>query len=153
VDALEPGTAIVADDLDAVCKAQAVTVQSGDIVLLRTGYLGRWWELDNDTDRATYMASWPGVGLSSVDWFADHEVAAAAADTIGFEAMPSETGALNPVHNRLIVDMGFFIGELWDLDELADDCASDGRYAFLLVAPPLYIPHSAGSPLNPVAIK
>ncbi|MCY3960990.1 MAG: hypothetical protein OXG34_04905 [bacterium] len=29
----------------------------------------------------------------------------------------------------------------------------DGRYEFMLVAPPLNIPGAVGSPLNPIAIK
>jgi kynurenine formamidase len=153
VDSLEPGQSITDTDLDAICAAQSVTLESGDIILLRTGYLQRWWELDTDAQRAEYMRSWPGVGLSTVEWFARHDVAAAATDTVGFEVMPSEGGELNPAHNRLMVDLGFFIGELWDFDELAEHCAGDGRYEFLLVAPPLYIPRAAGSPLNPIAIK
>lgn len=45
------------------------------------------------------------------------------------------------------------LGEFWVLDELAADCAADGRYEFMLVAPPLNIPGAVGSPLNPIAIK
>jgi kynurenine formamidase len=123
------------------------------MVLLRTGYLQRWWRLDSDAARDTYMRAWPGVGLSTVEWFAEHGIAAAASDTTGFEVSPSEGGEILPVHKRLIVDLGFFIGELWDLDELAADCAVDGRYAFQLIAPPLYLPRAVGSPLNPIAIK
>jgi kynurenine formamidase len=153
VDSLEPGTPITGADLDAICEAEGVVVGPGDILLLRTGYLQRWWGLNNDDSRAEYMRSWPGVGLTAVDWLADRDVAAAACDTTGFEVMPSEGGEILPVHDRLIVDLGFFIGELWDLELLAADCAEDGRYTFLLVAPPLYIPHAVGSPLNPIALK
>jgi len=49
--------------------------------------------------------------------------------------------------------MGLFVGEIWYLDELADDCADDGIYEFQLVAPPLNIPGAVGSPVNPQAIK
>ena len=38
-------------------------------------------------------------------------------------------------------------------EELAKDCAADGVYEFLWVAPPLHIPNAVGSPLNPLAIK
>ena len=33
--------------------------------------------------------------------------------------------------------MGLFIGEMWDLDALAADCAADGVYEFFLTAAPL----------------
>jgi hypothetical protein len=39
------------------------------------------------------------------------------------------------------------------LEELASDCAADGRYAFLLVAPPLPVTRGVGTPINPYAIK
>ena len=45
---LEPGTMITAADLDAAEQAQGVTVGSGDIVLLRTGYLDMWFEQSGD---------------------------------------------------------------------------------------------------------
>jgi hypothetical protein len=39
------------------------------------------------------------------------------------------------------------------LEDLFAACAEDGVYAFLLVAPPLYLPRAVGTPLNPIAIK
>jgi hypothetical protein len=38
-------------------------------------------------------------------------------------------------------------------EELAADCAADGRYAFLLVAPPLPVVRAVGTPINPYALK
>jgi hypothetical protein len=52
-----------------------------------------------------------------------------------------------------LIDLGLPLGEFWVLDELADDCAADGRHEFMLVAPPLNIPGAVGSPMNPIAIK
>ena len=45
------------------------------------------------------------------------------------------------------------LGEIRNLEELSADCASDGVYEFLLVAPALPFTGAVGSPLNPVAIK
>jgi hypothetical protein len=45
------------------------------------------------------------------------------------------------------------LGELWDLDELADECATDGLHEFMLVSVPLYIPGGVGSPANAYAIR
>jgi hypothetical protein len=42
---------------------------------------------------------------------------------------------------------------MWDMEELAEDCAADGVYDFLLSAPPLTFTGSVGSPVNPQAIK
>jgi hypothetical protein len=45
------------------------------------------------------------------------------------------------------------IGELWDLDALAADCASDGIYESMIVSNPLYVIGGVASPPNAVAIK
>ena len=52
-----------------------------------------------------------------------------------------------------IVHMGLLVGELFDLDDLAEDCARDGRYEFLLSAQPLPFTGAVGSPVNPIALK
>jgi hypothetical protein len=52
-----------------------------------------------------------------------------------------------------IVEMGLVQGQNFDLEELAADCAADGRYEFLLVAAPEPFVASCGSPVVPIAIK
>jgi hypothetical protein len=46
-----------------------------------------------------------------------------------------------------------FIGEMWDLDALAADCAADGVYDFWLTAAPLPVTCAVGAPVNPIAVK
>ena len=50
-------------------------------------------------------------------------------------------------------DLGIHFGEYWFLEDLADDCARDGVYEFLLVAPAMPVMGGTGSPVNPIAIK
>ena len=45
------------------------------------------------------------------------------------------------------------IMQIFDFEELAKDCAADGVYEFMFVAPPLRIVGGVGSPLSPLAIK
>jgi hypothetical protein len=61
--------------------------------------------------------------------------------------------AFQPLHQVVIPNMGLTIGEMWDFDLLAEDCASDGCWDFFLTAPPLRITGAVGSPVNPVAVK
>ena len=49
--------------------------------------------------------------------------------------------------------MGLVQGQLWYLDDLATDCATDGVYEFLLAATPLPITHAVGGPVAPTATK
>jgi hypothetical protein len=67
---------------------------------------------------------------------------------------PSEReDALLPVHLLHLVDMGMTQGQNWNLEELAVDCADDGRYAFFLDASPQPFTHAVGSPVNPIVVK
>ncbi len=55
--------------------------------------------------------------------------------------------------NRIAAIAAMPLGELWRLDELADDCAADGVYETLLVSEPLNLRGGAGSPANALALK
>jgi hypothetical protein len=70
------------------------------------------------------------------------------------ELYPSgDPDARMPVHYVLIRDLGMTLGEMFDLEALAADCASDEVYEFLLCAPVLKVAHGVGTPLNPLAVK
>ena len=57
-----------------------------------------------------------------------------------------------PLHVVAIVHMGLTIGEMFDLDELAQACQDAKKHDFLFVGPPLPFTHAVGSPANPLAI-
>jgi len=77
-----------------------------------------------------------------------------ATDTWAMEVQPHEiAGTYQPLHQVFIANMGLTIGEIFNLDELAEDCAADGVYEFFFIAPPLPITGAVGSPINPLAIK
>jgi kynurenine formamidase len=146
---------ITAAVLDAVLEAQGVELRSGDMVLVRTGYLGRWWTRPSDLTPIKYFLDSPGISRDTIPWLHHHGVAALAADTVGVEPLSPEDPQERtlPLHIGSLVDLGLTLGELWVLDELAADCAEDGTYEFMLVAQPLNLPGGMGSPLNPIALK
>lgn len=151
-----PEGQLIKEDLLAECaRAQGVTLQQGDIVLVRTGHLAGWWELTNNEAQMAYFVASPGLSASVVGWLHENDVSALATDTIAVERMvpENEGDRVFPLHVACLVDLGLPLGEFWSLDELAADCAEDGRYEFMLVAPPLNIPNALGSPLNPIALK
>ena len=49
--------------------------------------------------------------------------------------------------------MGLPLGEMFDLEALAAECAADGVYEFLLVAAPLPVTGAVGAPVAPVAVR
>ncbi len=149
---LEPGYPITPGDLDAACALAKVAVEPGDIVLVRTGQMVHLRPERRDLVAYTYPS--PGLTIETAEWFHAHDVAAVATDTLVFEVFPCQhEDAYLPVHLLHLVEMGMTQGQNWVLDPLADDCASDGRYAFLLDATPLPLTRGLGSPLNPVALK
>jgi kynurenine formamidase len=152
VEWLEPGTAITGQDLDEALAAEGIIVQKGDFVLVRTGAIASARSQGNWGDYAGGSAS--GLGLEAVDWVASNEIAAIATDTWGMEVLPNQTkDVFQPLHLVFIVHLGLLVGEIWDLETLAADCASDGVYEFFFVGPALPFTNAVASPLNPIAIK
>ncbi|HEU0102846.1 MAG TPA: cyclase family protein, partial [Mycobacteriales bacterium] len=150
---LPDGFAITAEHLEATIASQgdSARVGRGDIVLVRTGQLART-RRDGWGDYAGGAA--PGLSFTTVDWLHDTEIAAIATDTWGFEVRPNEFDhAFQPLHQVVIPNMGLYVGEMWDLDALAADCATDGQWDFFLAAAPLAVTGAVGAPVHPVAIK
>ena len=150
VDHLPARHVVTPDELDRAAELQGVSVGPGDVLLLRTG----WRRVFTETgDPALFMADEPGIGLAACEWLHGKDVAAVAADNWALEVLPGETDELLPVHCVLIRDMGMPIGEIFDFEALAADCAEDGVWEFLFVGPALKFARAVGSPVNPLAIK
>ena len=152
-------TAITTDLLDEVLAAQGSVVEPGDILLLHTGWVAWYRTLDAPRRRALGDGSlFPAPGLdpgeNTARWLWDHRVAAVAADCPALERMPFDKSSDDTfLHRRLIPKLGYAIGELFDLDALAADCATDGRYHGLFASSPINTPGGAGSPANALAMK
>ncbi len=162
VDVLEPGYPITPADLDAACALGGLSIEPGDVVLVRTGQMvhlalpGRTGPGGSEPVRDLVAYTWPTPGLTvaTAVWFHDRDVAAVATDTLVLEVYPCEQPDVYlPVHLLHLVEMGMTQGQNWVLDELADSCATDGRYDFLLDATPLPFTNALGSPVNPVALR
>jgi kynurenine formamidase len=157
IDRLAGGTLITPDDLDEAAVAAGLTIEPGDAVLIRTGAM-MWLK---DGDKEAYAGIHQGIagpGIAAAGWFREHDVAAVASDTSGFEVWPRESKDLlrvlgHPLHLLCIVEIGLTLGHNFDFEELADDCAHDGVYEFLLSASPEPFEGGLGGPVNPIAIK
>jgi kynurenine formamidase len=150
VDHFDDNYAITDDDLERAADAAAIAVEPGDAVLVRTGHM-HFLRLGQ---RERYSHPSPGLSTSTIAWVRDHDVAAVATDTLTFEVYPCEDRAVfMPVHMLNLRDIGLLQGQVWNLDDLAADCASDGQYDFLLCATPLPLTHAVGAPVAPTAIK
>jgi len=139
----ERGAAIGSEDLERAAAAAEVEVEPGDVVLVRTGWLGR-----KGDDAAAYYEGEPGLDRGSAAWLAERGVAMVGADNFAIEQIPFPTDRVFPVHQLLIADHGIPLLEGVALDELARRRPG----AFLFVALPLPLVGCTASPLSPVAI-
>jgi kynurenine formamidase len=153
VDELPVDCAISPDDLDAACTAQGVQIESGDVVLVRTGHMRRFTV---HKDRVAFCGLQPGVSTACAEWLYEHNIAAVAADNLAVEVIPPGMAQQHmplPFHMLALRDMGCPLGEMFNFETLALDCAQDGKYSFLFSAPPLAITGAFGSPVNPLVLK
>lgn len=141
---------ITVEQLERCADSEAVDIRRGDILLIRTGNLGRAIA-GGGWDRYAYVDE-PGLEWQTVPWLHEHEVAAVAMDNWAIEVLPSGTSIMLPVHASAIVHMGLTLGENFVLDELAHECARRGRYQFFFTSPALPFPTAVGSPIHPIAL-
>jgi len=146
------------DDLKAALIAQGTQLKPGTIVLIRTG----WMQAYENASDAERQAMAPLQGLQScgiedsramVAWFWDHRIAAVGTDCPAVEPWPWDFKDEGALHYRTLPLLGLPIGEQFVLDPLAEDCAQDRCYEFMLVSAPLNLEGGIASPPNAVAIK
>jgi kynurenine formamidase len=142
---------VTAADLEGACAWQGVTVERGDFLLLRTGWRA-WYQGLTPAGRGKVASNLRSPGLEGSDEVAallwDWGIAALAADNPAVEPVPGDA----MLHRRLIPMLGTVIGELFDLEELADRVDTEHRSEFLFVSVPLRLPGGLGSPANAIAV-
>jgi kynurenine formamidase len=146
------------DDLKETAVADGVELKPGTILLIRTGWMQAYLAASPE-DKAA-MAPLEGLkacGIEDshamVEWFWDHRVAAVGTDCPAVEPWPWDFKNEGALHYRTLCLLGLPIGEQFNLEELAADCAADKRYEFMLVSVPINLEGGIASPPNAVAIK
>lgn len=146
VECLAGGYEITLADIRGALGAQGVTLLPGDVVLIRSGWGGKFG------DYAGYMGAEggvPGIGSEAARWIASQGAVAVGADSTALEVVqPGRGHAELPVHRILLVEHGIYIIETLYLEELA----AARHYEFALVLIPLNIFGATGSPVRPLAL-
>jgi len=151
---LDKGETFTHLDLLAAAKAQGIEIQKRDILIIRTGWIGSFYEREPEEFYKDFAE--PGLTFSRelVEWFHQMEIPNLVTDTMANEvAVDPSSGVLIPLHNALMRNLGVTFTEVALLDELARDCAEDGQWQFLYTAAPLKIVGGTGAPVNPIVIK
>lgn len=165
---------VMPDELLACLADQGSEVREGDVLLVRFGWIDWYLRQDAATrtrlgDRSTFRSTGfhPGEDLARTLW--NLHIAAIGCDNPAVEVWPrgallepDEADAVlaDPsrihesfAHCVLLPMLGLPLGEMFFLDDLAADCAADGRYEFMFTSAPLNLPNGVASPPNALAIK
>jgi hypothetical protein len=167
-DPIEPG------ELAECLAAQGTALEVGDVLLVRTGWIG-WYEQQPASVRTALgdpaVLRTPGLrsgeDLARTLW--DLHISAIGCDNPAVEVWPPGSTATAELdaevradrrrlheiftHTLLLPMLGLPLGELWDLEALAADCAADGVYECCFTSAPLNLPAGVASPPNALAIK
>ncbi|HST91266.1 MAG TPA: cyclase family protein [Brevundimonas sp.] len=146
------------DKLMRVLEADRVTVETGDLLCLRTAFADQLLLPVRPDLRSLneFGAKLDGRDERLLRWISDSGIAALVADNVAVEARASTpvagfVGTSMPLHDHCLFKLGLNLGELFLLSPLADWLATHERHRFLMTAPPLRLPGAVGSPATPVA--
>ena len=151
---LPPTSEITFRELQAVAADAGVEVGKGDVILIRTGSLPRFYEVGPQE----FFADYSEPGLSDdpelIEWIDRQQIVGIGTDSLANELPYSvRSDQLYPLHRLLLRNRGMTFHEALWLEELAADSRADGCYEGLYVALPLKLVGASGSPMNPLFVK
>jgi kynurenine formamidase len=153
-DAFSSSTTVGVEALEAARGASGIEYRRGDILMVRTGWIS-WYRSQPLQKRRTVRDARTAPGLEGsaavAEYLWDNGFLAIVSDAPGVEAVPSKPAG--SLHHRVLSRLGMPLGELWWLDDLAAECAADGRLDCLVISSPLNIVGGVGSPANAIALK
>lgn len=158
VDGLS-GTAITLEEVKEIASQCNITFKPGDIFFLRCGMTKTWESLFMD-QKKQYQASTAEFKhghnglIQSEDvtrFLWDNHFVAVAGDGVGFEVAPIRDQNWR-MHEFLLPGWGMPIGEMFDLEKLAELCKKLGRWSFFVTSSPLNHPRAVSSPPNCMAL-
>ena len=140
-------------ELEDVAKAQGITLEPGDALVVYSGreamqaaHPGQYYDTSPFT-RATPIR--PGLHASCLPFLRDNDVAVLVWDMM--DLMPNGYDLPWSVHGAIFA-YGIALLDNALLQPLAEVCAQEGRYEFMLVIAPLKVVGGTGSPANPIAL-
>lgn len=139
------------DLLSATADWAGVQLRPGDVLLVRTGWVGAHFALEHAARRS--VGGWDGLhaGEATARFLWDKRIALVGSDNPAVENSPGHP-SIGSLHRRLLPSLGMSLMELLDLDVLAEKCQERGKWDFQFVSVPLNLPGAVSSPANATAI-
>ncbi len=142
----------------AACLAdQGTEVEAGDVLLVRTGWTTWYRGLAQEQrvhlgQRDTQVNPGLEPGRATIAQLWNWHLAAVGSDNPAVESWPPSRAPDEFLHFNLLPLLGMPLGELFDLDPLAEECAASGNWDFLFVSAPINVRSGVASPPNAVAV-
>lgn len=153
------GHAVTLENVKEIAKECNIDFKHGDIFFLRVGFTKTWESLSLDEKKAyraeTQKHKHRHSGLIQSEAVArfmwDNHVVAVAGDGVSFEVRPNRDNEWS-MHNYCLAGWGVPIGEMFDLERLAELCKKLNRWSFFVTSSPLNHPRAVASPPNIMAL-
>ena len=143
VECLPDSYAITIEDCQKVLDNVGITLQAGDVAMVRTGRMGFW------PDGSRVLGNPPGLSLEAAKWLTAQGISAIAADQECVEVGPSQhEDNWLPGHCHFLAEAGVPMIELVNLEDLSRDDVNE----FCLIAAPIRLRGASGAPLRPIAL-
>ncbi len=133
-------------ELEDIAAAQGVEIHPGDAVMV---YSGREAYAARNNGNWAGEAERPGLHASCLPFVRDNDLSILGWDMM--DASPNEYDIPWSVHG-VIFAYGVALLDNSLLQPLAEVCAEEGRYEFMLTINPLNVIGGTGSPVNPIAV-
>ncbi|MCL5068465.1 MAG: cyclase family protein, partial [Thaumarchaeota archaeon] len=139
LDVLPERYEITPEDVEGALKSEGATINSGDAVLVRTGYAKCM-----TTDADSYLHKFAGLTAAGARHLASKKISVACSDNLAF-------GVPKPfeLHQVFLVDNGIYMIKSLNMEELAKDRV----YVSTLIVLPLKIRGATGSLVRPIALS
>lgn len=153
-DPLQPVT-VTAEDLDSAAAQQGLSIEQGDVLCIRFGWVEAYRALDT-AGRHAYADNVQHAGLEGSAEMArrlwDWHPSAIVCDNPAVEVVPGDP-KVGSLHRRMIPLLGMAFAEMVDFSGLAPALTARGKGdRFMFTAVPLNMPGAIGSPVNALAI-
>jgi len=141
-------------EIEAAAEKQGTPLEPGDAVVV---YSGRQSFYAANPERVPGVHPQPGLHADVIPVLAERDAALLVWDMMdarpsGYRVFDEPRRPGGPVHIFAIVMLGLPLLDNAHLEPLAEACAEEGRYEFLLTVNPLNVRGGTGSPVNPIAV-
>ena len=149
------GKPVTPPDLDAAAERAGVTVEAGDVLVVRSGREPYEAAVPDAVPKISpqgfaSVTTRPGLHIACLEWLREHDVSAIVWDLMD-ERPVGYGGFVFGVHLAIPL-LGLCLIDNAALESLATACTEEQRYEFLFSAMPLRLAGSTGSPCQPIAI-